>query len=35
MDKEGKGFAYLSQAFARINETKTKEGIFVGPPINP
>ena len=31
MDKENKGFAYLSQAFARLSETKMKEGIFVVP----
>jgi len=33
MDKESKGFAYLSQAFAKLSETKMKEGIFVGPQI--
>jgi hypothetical protein len=30
MEKESKGVAYLSQAFARLSETKTIEGIFVG-----
>jgi hypothetical protein len=31
--KQSKGFAYLSQAFAKLSETKMKAGIFVGPPM--
>jgi hypothetical protein len=30
MEKESKGFAYVSQTFARLSETKMTEGIFVG-----
>jgi len=30
MEKQTKGFAYLSQAFARLSETKMTEWIFVG-----
>jgi hypothetical protein len=33
MDKEIKGFANLSQAFAILSETKMQEGIFFGPQI--
>ena len=35
MDKESKVFAYLSQAFVKLSETKMKEGVFVSPQINP
>jgi len=33
MDKESEGFAYLSQAFVKLSETKMKEGVFVSPQI--
>jgi len=33
MDKERRGFAYLSQAFVKLSETKMKEGVFVSPQI--
>ena len=33
MDKESEGFAYLKQTLPKINATKMKEGIILGPQI--
>ena len=33
MDREGKGFAKLSQLFPKLSDAKLKEGVFVGPDI--
>jgi len=31
LDKNGAGFHYLKEKFPRVNNSKIKEGIFVGP----
>jgi len=31
MDKESGGFAYFRQKFSKMRETKTENGIIVGP----
>jgi hypothetical protein len=33
MDQNSAGFIYLKNTFPRINNVKTKEGIFLGPQI--
>ena len=33
LDKNGAGFRYLKEKFPRVSDSKTKEGVFVGPQI--